>query len=279
MAWLTKSRFLSGLQCPKRLWFEVNQPLQVQPSPSVAMIQGRTFDRVVQQLESGIVISRNQGVSAAIAETQRVLQSGGVKTIYQPAFRYRDRAVISDILRLSDRRVELVEVKASTSVKDEHIPDAAYQTLVLREAKMPVDAVFIGHIDNTFVLRRPGEYAGLNIEEDVTDQVQAIQSEVAGQAAEFLAVMAASEVPDVPMGPQCNSPYECPFIERCTKERGPGAEYPVEILPRGAKRAAELRAEGYEDLCQVPPEKLRSERHRRVQTVTLSGVPFLDPAA
>lgn len=27
MAWLTKSRFMAGRQCTKRLWFEVNEPL------------------------------------------------------------------------------------------------------------------------------------------------------------------------------------------------------------------------------------------------------------
>jgi hypothetical protein len=53
----------------------------------------------------------------------------------------------------------------------------------------------------------------------------------------------------------------------------------VEILPRGAQRAAELRAEGYDDLRQVPAGKLSSDLHRRVHAATVSGLPFLDPAA
>lgn len=279
MAWLTKSRFMSGRQCAKRLWFEVNQPLGVEAPPSVPMLQGRVFDELVQRLEPGIIISRERGLPAAIAETTRVMQTGGAPLIYQPAFRNGHLAVIADILRRRGARTELVEVKASTSVKSEHVPDVAFQTLVLRAAQQPVDAVFIGHVDNSFMLQRPGDYAGIKIEQEVTAEVADRLPAIAEQAFEFLALMASHQVPDIEMGAQCNSPYACPFIERCSSEQGPGPEYPLEILPRGAQRAAELRAEGYDDLRQVPAGKLGNELHRRVHAATVSGLPFLDPAA
>jgi len=47
MAWLTKSRFVAGLQCEKRLWFETNQPLIEPQAANFRMLQGRTFDQVV----------------------------------------------------------------------------------------------------------------------------------------------------------------------------------------------------------------------------------------
>jgi hypothetical protein len=76
MAWLTKSRFLSGLQCHKRLWFEVHQPLEGPAEPNTAILQGRSFDEAVQRLRPGVVISRDGGMPAAIAETRRVLAKG-----------------------------------------------------------------------------------------------------------------------------------------------------------------------------------------------------------
>jgi hypothetical protein len=270
---------MSGRQCVKRLWFEVNQPLTLAVPPSVPMLQGRAFDELVQQLEPGIIISRVRGMPAAIAETRRIMQAGGAPVIYQAAFRNGNLAVIADILRRRGARTELVEVKASTSVKAEHVPDVAFQTLVLRGAQQPVEAVFIGHVDNSFVLQRPGEFAGIKVEQEVTVEVEDRLPAIAEQALELLAVMASHQVPDISMGAQCTSPYECPFIARFSSERGPGPEYPVELLPRGAQRAAELRAEGYEDLRQVPADKLSNEQHRRVHAATLSGVPFLDPAA
>jgi hypothetical protein len=279
MAWLTKSRFLAGLQCPKRLWFEANQPLE-QPAPErLSLWQGRTFDLVVREMQPGVVISRDKGMPSAIAETTRVMNAGGAPVLYQPAFRHGDLAVIADVLRRGRKPFELVEVKASTKVKDEHLPDAAFQTLVLRGAKVPVSLVFIGHVDNTFVLKRPGDYAGLLAEEDVTEAVEASLHAIADQASEQLSIMASPEVPDIAMGPQCTRPYECPFIARCTTERGGVPEYPVELLPRGGKHVELLRAEGFEDLRRVPADRLTNDKHRRVHAATVSGTPYFDAAA
>src|SRR6266404_5744797 len=142
MAWLTKARFLSGLQCHKRLWFEVHQPLGEAESvePGMPILQGRAFDEVVQGLHPGVLISRARGMPSAIAETKRVLARGSRDgaLLYQTAFRAGDLAIIADVLRREGAKFELVEVKASTEVKDTHLPDVAFQALVLERAKIPV---------------------------------------------------------------------------------------------------------------------------------------------
>ncbi len=278
---------MAGLQCRKRLWFEVNQPLTAPLVATVPMLLGRAFDVAVQKLAPGVVISREAGMPSAIAETKRVWPSfmadgragGGSSVLYQAAFRAGDLAVITDILRRDGAGCGLVEVKASTSVKPEHVVDAAFQAAVLRAAKIPVESVSVGNVDNTFVLTRVGEYAGLLKEEDITAAVEARLPEVVEQAAEYLGVMAEHEVPEIDMGPQCFAPYECPFVARCSREAGEGPEYPVDILPRGGKVAAALRAAGYEDLRQVPVSLLDNAVHRKVHAVTVSGVAYLDAVA
>lgn len=155
MAWLTKSRFLSGLQCHKRLRFEIHQPLDEAIEPSIPILQGRPFDEVVQRLHPGVVISRSNGMLSAIAETQRDLAQGSnaPSPLYQPAFQAGGLTVIADVLRRRGDSFELVEVKATTQVKEAHLPDAAFQVLVLQGAKIPVSRVFLGHVNNQFVLR------------------------------------------------------------------------------------------------------------------------------
>jgi hypothetical protein len=54
MAWLTKSRFLSGLQCRLRLWSEIHSPMEDASEPAVAILQGRKFDEVVRGLSLGL---------------------------------------------------------------------------------------------------------------------------------------------------------------------------------------------------------------------------------
>jgi hypothetical protein len=281
MAWLTKSRFLSGLQCHKRLWFEIHEPIEAPVEPGIAILQGRVFDEMVQQLHPGIVVSRDAGMPAAIAETAKILAKGAKapSTLYQPAFRAGDLAIIADVIRRHGAKFELIEIKASTAVKDTHIPDAAFQALVLQRAKIPVGRVFIGHVNNQFVLQRPGNYDGILVEADVTDAVQAYLQEAADKAIKYREIMRAASAPVVAVGPHCLDPYECPFLARCTAREPPAPEFPVDLLPRGGKIVEALIAEGFRDLRDVPAKRLTNEMHQRVYEATRSGLAFFDRAA
>jgi hypothetical protein len=280
MAWLTKSRFLTGLQCHKRLWFEINQPIEG-TEPGIAILQGRSFDEAVQRLRPGVVISRDDGMPAAIAETLRLMALGqsAPAVMYQPAFQSEDLTFIADILRRVGDRFELTEVKATTQVKAAHIPDAAFQALVLDKAGIPARRVFIGHVNNRFILEREGDYDGLLVEADVTDEVMAYLPTAAALAEDSRQVMAAKEAPDVDVGPHCFTPYECPFLSRCHGALPAGADFPVESLPRGGKMMQALIDEGYVDLREIPDGRLTGEMHMRVRQATVSGMPFFDAAA
>lgn len=279
MAWLTKSRFLAGLQCPKRLWFEVHAPLEESLPVSVAQLNGRAVDRLLQQLKPGLIIERSQGLPAAIAATRSILQAGAPPILYQPAFRAGNLAVIADVLQTRGGGSTLMELKSATSVKPEHLPDVGFQTLVLRAAGIDVDRVLLAHIDAQFELLRSGDYDGLLIEQDLTPEVEALLPQVEASAAELGEVMASSEMPRVAMGAQCTRPHTCPFIARCTAQQGAGTDYPVELLPRGGKIVPALRAEGYRDLALVPSERLKGAVHQRVHEATVTGRVYFDPAA
>ena len=281
MPWLTKSRFLSGLQCHKRLWFEVNEPLDEVTGPSTAILQGRAFDEFVQRYQPGLVVSRDKGMSAAIAETTRILQSGTPPAVlHQPAFEINGLAVIADVLRFRvNNGFNLIEVKATTQVKDTHVPDAAFQFLVLQGVGIDICRVFIAHVNNGFILRTQGDYAGLMVEEDITKQVVDYQPEAAAKAADFQQTMKSAVAPTIAVGAHCNLPYECPFMGRCTLAAGKRPDYPVETLPRGGKTLASLLNDGYRDLLGVPSERLTNDNHRRVHEATTSGIAYFDPAA
>lgn len=251
MAWLTKSRFMAGRQCAKRLWFEVNAPLEERAPDSMALHQGRAFDDFVRTLWPGRVIERSRGMPAAIAETSRVLAAGGAPVLHQPAVRHGDFAVIADVLRRDRGRGELVEIKASTSVKPEHLPDAAYQALVLRGARVPVERVLIGHVNNQFTLERKDEFAGLLVEEDITPQVDALLPTLGEQAVALHGVMSLSAAPPIAIGPQCTSPYPCPFIARCSGT-APPPDFSTHRDPRVRAGAAVVDHAAAAELREAP---------------------------
>jgi hypothetical protein len=279
MAWLTKSHFLAGLQCPKRLWFEVHAPLEERAPLSVAQLNGRAVDRLLHRLQPGTIIERSQGLPAAIAQTRRLLQAGAAGILYQPAFRAGNLAVIADVLQTRAIGATLMEVKSATSVKPEHLPDVGFQTLVLRRSGIDVDRVLLAYINAQFELQRPGDYDGLLIEQDLTSEVEALLPQIEASAVELEEFMALPEMPQIAMGAQCTRPHACPFIARCTAQQGAGPDYPVELLPRGGKIVPALRAEGYSDLMRVPTDRLKGAVHKRVHAATLSGSVYFDPAA
>jgi hypothetical protein len=91
------------------------------------------------------------------------------------------------VLRRTEAGFDLVEVKASTSVKkEEHLPDAAFQVLLLERTGLPVERAHIGYVNNQFVLARPGDYQGLLVESDVTTPVRELLPRISERAVEFI---------------------------------------------------------------------------------------------
>jgi len=276
MSWLTKSLFLAGLQCPKRLWFEVHEPLEEggdgEATDSMALVNGRIFDRLVQDLLPGVVVSRDGGVSDAIAQTRRLFSADAPEVVHQAAFKAGDLAVVADVVRRRGRGYVLVEIKVAGEIKQEHLSDVAFQALVLRGARVRLSRCYLGHINKKFRLKRRGDYRGLLIEEDVSGQVRKLLPAIAKAVAASVRVLREPSAPDVSMGAHCEDPRPCPFMERCAGACPPPSQYPLSILPRGGRIVQELLDEGFTDLRTVPAERLRNAVHIRVHAASVSGV-------
>lgn len=78
------------------------------------------------------------------------------------------------------------------------------------------------------------------------------------------------------MGPQCTSPFACPFYEYCL---GPQPEMPVTWLPGGATAVNRLIDAGYNDIREIPEDFLTNDLAERCRSATVTGQYFLDPAA
>ena len=273
---LSKSRFLSGLQCPKRLWLEVHRPELVHWDPAAAqrLAQGHRLNAVVQGLyPEGVMIEAEGGLGGALRATAYHLQASPERALFEATFSKHHVLVRADVLERTRGGLRLTEVKSAALVKDYHLWDCAVQAWVIEGAGHPLDSVVLAHVDTTFVYPGAGDYRGLLAHQDVTAEARARTPEVAARVPALQSVLA-GEMPKVAVGPHCTDPFTCPFLERCTP---PGPEYPVTLLPRGAAVAAELLAEGYADLREVPPGRLASPTHEWVRRVTASGVADVRP--
>ena len=279
---LSKSRIVSGLQCERRLWLETycREAMEIDAASQAAFDTGHEVGELARSLYGpGSLVEHVHDIDTALAETAALLACGGKRrTLFEPAFRHSDVVVRADVLKPVPGGYDLIEVKASTSVKDYHLTDCAIQAWVIEQAGIPLKHIRLAHLDNTFVYRGDADYHGLLVAEDVTGQVRELVAGVAPWVRRFKKVLRADE-PAIATGDQCHDPYPCPFFAHCRAQQPAGPKYPLSLLPHGGKLARTLSEAGYLDLRKVPAARLDKPLHQRIHAASISGRAFLDPAA
>lgn len=279
---LSKSRILSGLQCDRRLWLETHRREQrhVDPGQQAIFDNGNELGELARGLYGpGRLIGHVEDIRRAIEETTPlVARTRGREPLFEPAFEHQGVVARADVLKPVPRGHELIEVKASTSVKDYYIDDCAVQAWVIENSGASLTRIRLAHLDNNFVYRGDGDYRGLLHAEDITEAVRERMAEVPRWVRKFRRMLARPE-PEIGTGEHCGKPFGCPFVEYCRAQEPPEAEFPLWVLPRGGALIDALRSEGYTDLREVPIGRLDKPSHLRVHAATASGVPYRDKQA
>ena len=135
-----------------------------------------------------------------------------------------------DILQQGDGGAfDLVEVKSSTRVKPEHVPDLAIQMYVLESLGVSLNSAYLMHINNQYVYPG-GDY---DLEElftlgDVTAPTKRFVAEsVPGDLPRMWEVLQEEDPPAIGTGRHCTSPYPCPFFGHCHQGETVGADAAV----------------------------------------------------
>src|SRR6059036_3165811 len=267
---LSKSRYLSGLQCHKQLWWRVHEPEAPELSPSPGeqnlFAQGREVGEHARGHVPGgeLIDLPSYQYDNKVAATREALNRG-LPAIYEAWFLADETYVGVDILERASRGYTVIEVKASNSRKPEHLPDATVQVHVLRRAGLQVERAEVMHLNSQ--CRYP-DLSNLFVREDVTPLVEAaligVPDELAAQQK-----MLQGPLPDVPIGEHCTNPYACPFIERCWPEL---PDHHISKLYRiERKRALELEDDGYATIYDLPSDLELSAIHARQVKAVQTG--------
>lgn len=282
---LSKSKLLAYRQCPKRLWLEIHKPelredsAATQASFSIGHQVGDIARRLYDPDGKGQLIDpQSEGFAAAFTRTTELLATA--QPIFEAGFCSSGALAFADVMLPIKKGRKLawrmVEVKSSTSVKDYYRDDAAIQAFLARSSGVPLESISLAHIDNKWVYPGGHDYAGLLVENDLSEEAFSRENEVIDWIAGAQAVVSASTEPEMGTGGQCNKPYECGFYDYCSSHE-PQAEYPVSWLPRIQAKAlkAAIEENGLIDLRDVP-DKLLNDKQCRVKQHTLTGDVYFD---
>lgn len=220
--WISKSKYLAGLQCPKLLWTHYNaKDLIPEPDASTQAVfdQGHEVGMLAQSLfPGGTEVPWDDGFGAALARSRELLAAR--RPIYEATFSAAGVFARADILNpVEDDLWDVIEVKSCTKVKDVHIPDLAVQRYCYEGAGLKVRRCHLMHVDNQYVRRGVVNAKGLFTADDVTDAVAANLPEVGDKVAEMRRVISSETCPVVAIGPHCDNPYPCPLKEQCWVEK------------------------------------------------------------
>jgi len=272
---LSKSRFTAGLQCLKQLWWRVHEPEAPELVPDF-LLQA-TFERGHRvgaaargYVPGGSLVNLPHNAAAERVALTAEFLARGASAVYEASFVADDTFVAVDILERQERGFALVEVKSTTSVKDEHIPDAAIQAYVLRTAGLDVPKVELMHLNRE--CRYP-DLSNLFTREDVTRRVDLLTPRIPDQVAEQLAALD-GPLPDVPIGDHCDAPYECPFKRRCWPV---APEHHLGTLYRWGKRARELERQGFRTIEELPAGLDLGEIPERQRRAVQAGRMIVEP--
>lgn len=282
---LSKSKIMASLQCTKRVHLEVNRPeLAVYSKTTQAAFElGHQVGDIAIQLyggEQGTLVEYSGGSFApALSLTSELMSSMFRAPLFEATLQYEGVLVREDVLLPHEEDGEaswrVVEVKAATRLKPEHVSDCAIQAWVHTGAGHDLARIALARIDNTFVYEGDGNYDGILIEEDITEDVFKLLPSVplwVERAREAVS----GPLPDVPVGAHCTSPYECPFMGYCWPT---DSEYPIRGLGGGGKRLGQWVSAGYRDIRDVPVSEIDSEQQLRIRRVTAEGRAELLPGA
>ncbi len=263
-----------GLRCPKLVWCAFNNPEMIPPADADTQArfdQGHEVgDWSKKRYPDGVEVEFEKGFEHTLTRTKELVSAK--KTIFEASFKHKNTYCRVDILIPCGDCWDLIEVKQTTQVKDEHIEDVAFQRYCLEGAGLHIRRCHLMHINNEYVRQRAIDPESLLTIEDISEDVEEAMELVEENIADMLNVINSKEMPDPEFGTECIDPKNC---EVC------GPTIPKDSvfeLDRFGKKAMDLINNGV-TLIKDLPGTVRLSDKQKIQVYCLkTGKPHLEEA-
>jgi predicted RecB family nuclease len=275
---LSKSRFVAGHQCLKRVYLQIHEPdlaCDTDEKTQAVMEQGHEVGRWAQQMFPGglLIEAGHEDIGKALEQTERAMADKHLPAVFEATFVHDNILARVDILeRLPSDRWRLIEVKSSTSLKEYYLYDVAIQRLILEGLGINIVPCLM-HLNRDYVY--DGEHYDLRelfVLHELTDQIKAIDEEVKDLILEERKVLASGMPPDIKPGRQCTSPFTCEFYDHCNE---PLPVDHIENLPGiSAKKLQQLKALGIASISDIPNDFRFTDRQKRAWECAKTGKPW-----
>ena len=280
---LSKSRFLAGLQCPLRLWHQCyNRELAdpVPPMQQALFDSGHEVGRMATKCyPSGILIQEDYlHHEEAVRSTIDAMNDPEVQAIFEAAYTEGGVRVRADILeRVPAGGWNLIEVKASSGVREEYSTDVAVQYHVLQMAGINLNRVYLMHINREYVFDGMElDPDGFFILKDMTDDAVGLQDFVRENLSHLKEMLSMDRPPVIQPSRHCHQPHTCEFWGHCT--RNVPENWILQLSGIRQERFEDLTARGVFTIDNIPKFFPLTAIQRRIRDCIIESREHIDPA-
>jgi hypothetical protein len=237
--------------------------------------QGMIVEEIAHKLfKKGVEVQGNYEIAE---KHTRELIADGTEVIYQATALTGQHLARADILKRTKDGWHLFEVKSSTQIKPEHIPDLCFQVLAFKEAGIELVSINLVLVNNKYIYN---ETAGLEVEKflkivDMTDKIRAQLPKFEPEIKKAFKVLTSATEPKVPALLK-SFKYEMPekFLEYYYKGI---PEYSIYDIGRAtAKELARLTKLGVQKIDDIPDDFFKSEKKTLQVQLTKEKTKFID---
>jgi len=268
---------MNGLQCLKLLWFIFNDPEKV-PEPDAAtrhiFDQGHLVGELAKKLYPEGLDVPFDNFMENIRRTRQSLAAR--RPLFEAGFMVDRLFCRVDILNPAEGdQWDIVEVKSSTSVKDENLHDVAFQKYCLQKQGLIIHKCCLAFINNQYIRQGEIDPSRLFTLQDISEEVAAAGLGIEERVEAMLAAITARECPDIPIGVYCSDPYECPVV--FCREQLPDNN--IFELYRGGRKSYDLFNRGVLNIKDIPSDFKLSRPQEIQKWCDVMGTPHIEKQA
>jgi hypothetical protein len=277
---LSKSKYLAGLQCLKRLYLQCYQPElaeEIDEQRQAIFDQGKEVGLLAQKVfPSGVLLSEDYlHHKEAVSRTKQLLEDKSIPALFEAAFISEDIYIRVDILeRLSRNRWRMIEVKSSTGVKDYHLPDVAIQKYVLEQCGLNLSHACLMHLNRDYVYDgRNYQHDKLFTIEDLKKEIESFEQSLPEHLVQQWETLKGAQPPEIQPGLRCSDPFTCDFYSVCN---APFPEDWTGNLPRMGGKVEQLNEMGITSIHDIPDDFPLSANQRLARDCFKRNKPYYD---
>lgn len=252
--YLTKTRYVDGLACRKKLWLEFNAPGRLPKANETGQFQmdeGQRVGELARRRFPGATLIGERQAEENDRRSRKLL--GERIPLLEAGFVHPDRSSFARadvLLPVGENEWDIVEVKSAGSVKEEFLHDLAFQYYCYSGAGLKIRKCFLLHVDTTYVRKGEVDPFGLFDQEDITERVAELSPTVQSNVSALLESALSKDCPEFGKGESFHDDDDGIHDDDAVWTEHPGAD--IRNLYRGGKRSLSFLESGVFRIRDIP---------------------------